>query len=349
MNSNVFSVSKEAGISPRRRSRVSVTRGSAPLVLAVFVCSFGLCSRLQANDVPAAPDFVYTKQFSDSCVVYRFDTQAGKANVLTTLQGCPEAVYVSPVSASLYFLQGGNLHIVELDTEPAQMHKFALPDDDFEAHRDRLDIRVRDERLPSPDANRLEPWWAGALSDGRTALAMSLGLIADDYIALLFVHDSKEWRIEGQRHCGQWEWPCIFPGFEAEQEDWDDAHWERRIWSVDPTSNPFVTVERFEQIPSEYGGAFAERRLRFDISGSTVVVEARGEYSAHGLGIYTYSVNVSFRDSEDKDFDLDMCDVWFLGRYLLVGTCHDSESGNVYDMASGRTVVESSHRFTWID
>lgn len=303
----------------------------------------------EASDDASKTDLIYAAKTTDGCAIFHFNPKASESIALASVPDCSGALYVSHISETIFYVLNRNLYYVGLGVKDARLHLLSMPDDNFDSHRAVLGMERSYESLRTIRENRLRPFWAGRLVDGRIAVAMSISLPADDYLAFLFVRNSNEWSIEDQRHCGSWEFPCIFEKFEAEQTEWHKRNDERDIWSVDSKKNAYLALAEFEQIEGEYGSTFAERKLWFDVNRASVFVKARGGYSQHGMGIYTYTTRIEFGGPEGITLDISSCDVSFFGQYLLVHPCRSPYGGQVYDMETGEVVIDLLTRFRWLN
>lgn len=300
-------------------------------------------SIIRKANAPAT--LVYFSQSATDCAVKRFDPTLARSVEVAVVPECSGQPYISRSSTKLFYVLDDELFFVDIFEEHAVPEKLPLPDDDFLAHRASAG-KFSTVDLVHPD-DRLNTYWAGSLQDGRVVVAMSLRLVADDAIVLLLAHTDDKWQVVDQYHCDNWEWPCIFPKFEREQEAWHKSDDDLSMWGIDENSNEHLASAVLENIRGPYGNYTAERELRFEVNDSVVIVRASGHHSAHGLGVYTSELSFQFNAPGGTVIDGKRCDISFFDRYLLRHPCGTSSLGRVYDMETGSIVVRDIASVAW--
>lgn len=299
------------------------------------------------DDVPIA-GLAYAKESTDGCNISFFDSGRVLSTTLASVSDCPELLFTSTATQTIYFVLNDELHYIHLAKNIGHTNKLPLPDNRFESYRAELEVKPSVDDFPPRDTNRLSISWAGILSDGRIAIAMYIMPI-DDVFIYLFVRNSSKWSIEEQKACDGDDFSCGFDNWNADVIGDYEKQKERDVWSLDQAHNKFLVSAASPITLTEYGYAVAEKELQFVVNGVSALVTARGSRSAHGHGVYTNSVRIVVDGREVRSFSVSTSDASFFDQYLLVHPHRSASDGQLYDMETGEVILDSLKRVAWLN
>lgn len=319
------------------------------LLLACAASSDEYGQSAEIRDDALTAGLAYTKRRPGGCHISFFDPGKVLSTTLATVSACPELLFASTAPETIYFVLSNELHYIHLAESLGHINKLPLPDDRFESYRAALKAKPSDDYFPPSETNRLSPKLAGTLSDGRIAVVMSIDMPADDSYAYLFVRDKNNWRIEDQKGCHRFEYPCSFDNLKTEISYYYERQNERNVWSLDPANNRFLISAASHNPLNEFGYPIAENELQFEVNGVSTLVTARGNHSAHGLGIYTYSIRIVADGRELRSFSTPACGASAFDQFFLVHPCSSAGDGQLYDLETGEVILDSLQQVVWVN
>ena len=291
---------------------------------------------------------LFAQQVEEHCVVGVWDSRTGDSTKLTSIQKCPEALFVSQDRHFAFVVDDTVIRIVSTDSSSKES-EVPLPNLDYRSWVDQMTARPDQNPDYQPSMTQMKPIGVGRFEDESLGLLVSLWMPADDEFHYLLRRDAGQWSMVEERWCSRWgcENPIDALAFNSSNVwAWPES---RMVWHPNISLNPFFTEQSVDLVDLQYERYQAATHHReFEIDGVSSVLTAYTSPSEHSDSTHTFGIELTIDDHPPRNLSSNQCLTSIVGRFILVYEFFQGRF-EVTDIGTGETVIGGLKAALWLE